>query len=121
MEGRLITRLHLARERNRTLIKRKKASFLKQHGRLFCEACGFDFAEAYGRRGEDFIECHHTRPIAFLAPGDVTKLSDLVLLCANCHRMVHVRAPWLSLPELREVVRHNGSELARGSVDHPAR
>jgi hypothetical protein len=25
---------------------------------LACEACGFDFRERYGERGEGFIECH---------------------------------------------------------------
>ncbi len=105
-EGKLVTRMHRTRERNRKLVKRKKASFEKKHGRLFCEACGFDFQSAYGARGEGFIECHHTLPVAMMKSGEKTKLSDLALLCANCHRMVHVRAPWLSLGELREILAH---------------
>jgi 5-methylcytosine-specific restriction protein A len=103
-EGRLVTRLHRSRERSRVLVKRKKASFRKRHGRLFCEACGFDFAKMYGARGGDFIECHHTRPVAFLTPGETTKAADLVLLCANCHRMVHVQSPWLSMHALKELI-----------------
>jgi len=99
-EGRLITRLHRTRERSRAIVQKKKLAFEKQHGRLFCEACGFDFADAYGDRGRGFIECHHTKPVHSLSPGEKTSLDDLALLCANCHRMVHAKAPWLSMEAL---------------------
>ena len=104
-EGRLITRLHLTRERDRGIIKRKKESFRRRHGGLFCEACGFDFSSRYGARGNDFIECHHTRPVAHLMPEETTKLESLVLLCANCHRIVHVRSPWLTIDELKKILK----------------
>lgn len=110
-EGRLLTREHRARERNRTLVAKKKAQVMRQSGRLACEACGFDFNEAYGERGHGFIECHHTRPVETLAEGSVTRLSDLAVLCANCHRMIHVRRPWLSVEELRDLAQHG---YARG-------
>jgi len=100
-EGRVLTRLHNYRERDRTIVKRKKESFRKQHGTLFCEACGFDFSTKYGERGANFIECHHTKPVSELIPGEKTKLADLALLCANCHRMVHAARPWWSIEELR--------------------
>ena len=29
---------------------------LHEHGRLACEACGFDFAERYGELGEGFVD-----------------------------------------------------------------
>lgn len=103
-EGRILTRLHRYRERDKTIVKRKKASFQKINGRLFCEACGFDFSKTYGERGEGFIECHHTRPVSEMGPNSKTSLADLMLLCANCHRMVHVRTPWLSVPELQAIL-----------------
>ena len=99
-EGKLLTRFHLVRERNPRLVKRKKERVLKSTGRLACEACEFDFAEAYGDRGKGFIECHHTRAVSDLKPGTATSLKDLVLLCSNCHRMVHLRQPWLSMKDL---------------------
>lgn len=104
-EGGLLTRLHRYRERNAALVRRKKASFEKTHGRLYCEACGFDFVKTYGIRGEGFIECHHTIPVSELGPGQKTKLRDLVLLCSNCHRMVHSARPWLSVEELQECLK----------------
>ncbi|MDP6032209.1 MAG: HNH endonuclease [Alphaproteobacteria bacterium] len=39
-----------------------------------------------------------------LEVGERTKLSDLVLLCSNCHRMVHRKRPWLTVRELRELI-----------------
>ncbi len=99
-EGALVTRVHRYRERDRKIVENKKKQFLKKHARLYCEACNFDFAAAYGDRGEGFIECHHTVPVSEMKPGDKTKLSDLALVCANCHRMIHAKRPWLSIPEL---------------------
>jgi 5-methylcytosine-specific restriction enzyme A len=89
------------RERNQKLAAKRKQGAMSKTGLLACEACGFDFAAAYGRRGEGFIECHHTVPLHELAPGSRTKLTDLALLCANCHRIVHRKAPWLTMDELR--------------------
>lgn len=104
-EGQLLTRMHRYRERNAAIVKRKKASYFKQHGHLCCEACGFDFQATYGERGDGFIECHHTKPVSELAAGETTKLTDLVLLCANCHRMVHGARPWWAVEELRQAIR----------------
>jgi 5-methylcytosine-specific restriction protein A len=96
-EGRLLTRLHMQRERSRALVEQKKRAVLKVTGRLVCEACGFDFEAAYGERGKGFIEAHHALPLHQLTPGTKTRLEDLRLLCANCHRMIHVRRPWLTV------------------------
>ena len=96
--------LHVQRERNSTLVKRKKEERLKSAGKLDCEVCGFDFLENYGERGEGFIECHHIKPLSESDEGNETKINDLALLCANCHRMVHVRKPWLSIEELKSLI-----------------
>jgi 5-methylcytosine-specific restriction enzyme A len=103
-EGALLTRVHRSRERNARLVARKKDRVLARDGRLTCEACGFDFAAQYGDRGTGFIECHHTVPLHSLKPGTRTRLSDLALLCSNCHRMVHRRKQWLTVDALRSVL-----------------
>lgn len=103
-EGRLLTRTHRFRERDPSLVRKKKQRVLDQHGRIECAACGFDFEATYGVRGSGFIECHHTKPVSELAPSATTKISDLELLCSNCHRMVHRGKPWLSIGELKALI-----------------
>jgi len=104
-EGRLLTRVHLRKERARSekAVRRKKEKVLKGTGRLACEVCGFDFAELYGNRGVAFAECHHTVPLAKLDGSRGTRLKDLAIVCANCHRMIH-RTPMYSVSELRELI-----------------
>lgn len=104
IEGRLLTLVHLRRERDPRLSHRKKTAFRRTHGRLFCEACGFDFERIYGPRGAGFIECHHVTPLREYSRSKLTRLEDLALLCANCHRIVHVSQPWLSISELKTLL-----------------
>lgn len=103
-EGRILTRLHRTRERSRKLVDRKKRQVLARTSALACEACGFDFARAYGARGQGFIEVHHTKPVQTLPEGGTTSLQDLAVVCANCHRMIHAARPWLTVAQLRAVV-----------------
>lgn len=103
-EGRLLTRVHRTRERDRKIVLKKKDAVLKSSGRLQCECCGFDFQNAYGTIGEGFVECHHKNPVSSLAPGDRTRLEDLALVCSNCHRMIHRQRPWLSIEQLKQLV-----------------
>ena len=100
-EGQVLSRVHRYRERNPKLVRRKKEKVLQETGSLSCEVCGFDFEETYGNHGNGFIECHHTKPVSELKEGEKTKLSDLSLVCSNCHRMIHRTRPWLSVDDLR--------------------
>ncbi|WP_244216286.1 HNH endonuclease [Phytopseudomonas daroniae] len=104
-EGKVLTRLHRVRERSRGLVERKKKHALSRHGKLECEACGFDFQQRYGNAGIGLIDVHHLRPLHTLEPGQKTRLDDLALLCANCHRVVHAGRHWLSLEELKQTLR----------------
>jgi 5-methylcytosine-specific restriction enzyme A len=117
-EGRVITALHRRYERNSALVQAKKKKALATLGRLACEVCGFDFRERYGHHGEGFIECHHAKPVHALKPGDKTKVSDLLLLCSNCHRMIHARRPWLTIEELATILRQT-AEIGGTAAAHP--
>ena len=88
-EGALRLRVHYARERSVKLVNKRKAQALERAGSLRCEVCDFDFGATYGEVGVGYIEAHHTRPVATLSVGERTKMSDLALVCANCHRMLH--------------------------------
>lgn len=84
---------------------RLKEDALAIHG-LDCMACGFNFERAYGPLGRGFIEVHHVVPLAEAGRSTTDPARDLIVLCANCHRMVHRRqGVCLSLEELREHVR----------------
>ncbi|MFF2776450.1 HNH endonuclease [Streptomyces sp. NPDC058052] len=121
-EGRLLMRRHRARERNKGLRKKKIASVLQRGGRLACEACGFDFEAVYGDRGAGYIECHHILPLHVAGEG-LTKLSDLALICANCHRMIHRHAPWPTPEELRAAIeqKHAADRRAAETLLRPRR
>lgn len=103
-EGRILYSLHRRYERDRKLVGRARARYLRRHGRVFCEACGFDFQETYGERGLNWMEVHHDVPVSRLGPDGHTSIRDLRLVCANCHRMIHNRRPWLTVAQLREVI-----------------
>lgn len=106
-EGRILTRLHKEKERNTKLVERKKLSVLNGTGRLQCEACDFDFRNVYGDLGRDYAECHHRIPIADLTENHRTRLSDVAIVCANCHRMLHRSRPMLTVEQLRAVIEQN--------------
>jgi hypothetical protein len=104
IEGRILFKLHRRKERNRRLVRSKKDAVLATTGRLLCEVCDFDFAVAYGSLGEGLAECHHRVPLADLKENHRTRLSDLAIICANCHQVIHRTRPMLSVEELREIV-----------------
>ena len=106
-EGRVLTRLHRYRERNRAIVEERKKLALKTLGYLACEACGFDFSTVYGNAGNGLIDVHHTKPVHTLTEGEKTKLEDLALLCANCHRVVHSSRKWLTVHEVRLAFQKN--------------
>ncbi|MDQ1638736.1 MAG: 5-methylcytosine-specific restriction enzyme [Pyrinomonadaceae bacterium] len=100
-EGRLLFGLHKWRERNLTVVRRKKREALAAFGKLACEVCGFDFSEFYGSIGDGYAECHHVLPLSATDATRRTRLADLAIVCANCHRMLHRSQTWLSIGELR--------------------
>jgi 5-methylcytosine-specific restriction protein A len=107
VEGRVLERLHRFRERDRRLRQEKLKSVLRAGGALACEVCGFDFAQRFGTHGDGYIEVHHVVPLHETGTSE-TRLTDLALLCANCHRMSHRRldetGTWPSPKELRTLI-----------------
>ncbi|WP_422385973.1 HNH endonuclease [Brevibacterium epidermidis] len=101
-EGGLRAVVSYRRERDSKLREAKLKLVCAEGRPLACEVCTFDFAKTYGDRGRGYIEVHHVTPLH--VSGVVqTRLEDLVLLCSNCHRMIH-RSGWLRPEELKEMV-----------------
>jgi len=103
VEGRVLTVLHRTRERSpklRSLLLRSR----KEKGGLVCDACG-DAPKILMKSLEDAgFEVHHMAPLA--TTGECkTRLADLALLCAVCHRLIHraikSEKRWVSVDELR--------------------
>jgi len=103
-EGAQLTKLHRYYERVSKNRNRKIESVLAALGNLACEACGFDFAKAYGTRGKGYIECHHVLSVSELSVEKRPTLRDLRLVCSNCHRMIHRRRPWATVEEVAAMV-----------------
>jgi len=97
-------RLHLRVERNATLSKKVKE--IKGH---ICEACGFDFVKMYGNIGKDFIEAHHLIPISTIDIGKfkINLETDFVVLCSNCHSMIHKLDDPSDLNKLKQIIKTN--------------
>jgi putative restriction endonuclease len=105
-EGKKKFRNHILRERNPTLVLKAKKRFKEQHGSLFCEVCNFKFVDKYGELGLDFIEAHHIKPVSTLEENERTRVEDLVMVCSNCHKMLHRKRPWISKDDLQEIIRN---------------
>ena len=89
-EGSIELRYHYQRERSTILIKKKKEDYKKTYNKLECEICGFSFEKNYPTKlGKDFIEAHHKIPLSKINATIKTTLEDLLLVCSNCHRMIH--------------------------------
>lgn len=88
------------RSRNRALIQAKKAN-----SDYRCEVCGLNFEERYGVIGRGYILAHHLKAIAS-GPSQTT-LDDIALVCANCHVVIHLKNPLISIQELRMLVTHH--------------
>jgi hypothetical protein len=88
------------RKRSRALIEAKKAN---SDGR--CEACGFSFGERYGEIGRDCLVAHHINAIAGRSTASKKTLDDIVLLCPNCHAVIHSSEVPISLDNLKSMLR----------------
>lgn len=100
-EGRAVTEAHKRIERNKS-IRKKLLKNRKEEEKLHCEICKCNGLNIDENLRESIFEAHHKKPIA--QTGEIkTKLSDMALLCANCHRLVHRlisnKKQWISIDE----------------------
>lgn len=111
LEGRAVTQAHRRLERSRGLRKRVLAN-RRNRGIIACDVCGTD-----GRRlplglQESIFEAHHKMPLSMT--GQVkTRVADMALLCASCHRFVHKlmadRMRWVGVEEAKGMLKHADS------------
>lgn len=102
-EGQRHLVLHVRRERNQTIKNKNK----EQAASLDCEVCGFSFGHAYGATAQNYCEVHHLSPLYEVESTTQTRVEDLAILCANCHRVAHLRNPPYTLNQIREMLAKN--------------
>lgn len=106
-EGKEQLILHIKKERNPRLMKKFKQLFALKDKHLHCEICDFSFYEIYGDIGLNFIEGHHIYPLSKLKAETKIKSTDILMVCSNCHRMLHRIYPCLTKEQLVEIIKKN--------------
>jgi predicted HNH restriction endonuclease len=73
--------------------------------KLDCYVCGFNFEAMYGLYGDGYIEIHHLMLLADSMNEQNTKLSEVRVVCSNCHSVLHHqgRTP-MDIDELKNFV-----------------
>ncbi|MBN1867047.1 HNH endonuclease [Candidatus Sumerlaeota bacterium] len=102
-EGSPYERIARFRQRNRSIVEAKKRA-----SQGVCESCEMRFEKKYRLRDanvQDCLQVHHKNPLAEQSGVVVTTIDDPILLCPNCHAVVHAFRRALSLDELRTRVR----------------
>lgn len=105
IEGKARRRLVVHLRREQALRELKIAETLRSKGSLACEVtgCGFDFRKTYGKLGDGYAQVHHLKPLSYSGGETITGLSDLAVVCANCHAMIHrggaCRPPDILIPK----------------------
>lgn len=103
IEGASITITINSYERNREA--RQKC--LVHHG-YKCAVCSFSFEDKYGEMGKNYIQVHHVIPISEIKEEyELDPIKDLIPVCPNCHAMIHMARPALSIDQLKQVIEEN--------------
>lgn len=104
-EGRLLTRLHLYRERNPRV--RARLLLSRRADGLRCEICDQTYSHIPQEMVEALFEAHHVIPVAEAGERRI-RVQDMALLCACCHRLIHraisVKGRWVSVAEVRSIL-----------------
>jgi 5-methylcytosine-specific restriction enzyme A len=105
-EGRVLTRVHKLRERAPGLRKRLLEARLSR-GATVCDMCSRQSPARDQRIADACFEVHHLVPLS-VATERTTRLADLALLCASCHRILHRaiadRGHWIGFPQAKQLV-----------------
>ena len=82
---------------------RNRQAAIGKHGTR-CFGCDLEMQEQYGEIARDFIHIHHTRPLSKTGGPITPDLADLIPLCPNCHAVVHLEDPPLTIRRLRRLI-----------------
>lgn len=74
-----------------------------------CQCCGND-APFIDKQGEPYLEAHH---VVRLADGGKDAMDNMVAICPNCHRKVHVLNDAVDTIILEGIAEHNKKQFER--------
>jgi 5-methylcytosine-specific restriction protein A len=104
-EGYFLTSRHRSRDRR----LRRKLLGQTDDNKLVCTVCDFAAPPLERLLRESFFEAHHIRPLSDTKGVTSTRVADLSLLCAGCHRFIHrliaTNKRWVSIAEARAHLR----------------
>lgn len=117
-EGRVLGYHHRRRERAKGIRQKVLRRARRSRDGICCSGCGLkqDSLRSIPALEEAVFEVHHIEPLSVRTVMRNTRLSDVVLLCANCHRLIHrlsfQQGQWLKAVEFaswlnRNSPRHN--------------
>lgn len=110
VEGAKTSVLESRYERN----KINRALCIEYHG-TNCKGCGLEMSDRYGSIARGYIHVHHVVPLSEMhGERVVDPIKEMVPLCPNCHSVVHLVNPPLSISELRR-------RIVTLDVDHAGR
>lgn len=71
-----------------------------------CLCCELSMGDKYGKFASNLIEVHHVVPASVMGPNyRVNPLIDLIPVCPNCHRVLHLSDPPMPPEKLRSILR----------------
>jgi hypothetical protein len=88
----------------------RNIAYKSAHG--ICCVCDTDFSGVLGGKGIRVLQVHHIKQLSTRSKPSETKLSHLVVVCANCHLLLHldVKEP-MSVGRLRTLLAIEGSPM----------
>ena len=96
-----------ARQRSKAL-RDAAVEYYTRNGRIECHACLLEFSRHYEAIGKNYIEIHHLNPICEYEGEVKIDLDDSIKevrpLCANCHRVVHLHKPILTIKAVQDAL-----------------
>jgi Zn finger protein HypA/HybF involved in hydrogenase expression len=92
-----------------TSVKTKRSRKLRdlafKYARGICCVCRRDYSKVLAGRGVRVLQVHHRDQLSARDAPTITKVSDLAVVCANCHLLLHLDpGKALSVEELRQML-----------------
>ena len=101
-EGGRKLRAHKIIERNQRIVRKAKKEYLKKCPTLDCQLCEFSFVKTFEVQ---YIEAHHIVPLGEFEGIRNTNIDDFLMICSNCHIMLHRNPNINSIQDLKNLIK----------------